>query len=422
MDPEPELGKDFRAWLVSHGGHFHPNFSVVSGLSIVATEPVAVDATIVSCPLSLVITSVSSRSALSTVLGDESVIEDWNERQLISTYLCFHWILDTQSHAVLKHLPYLNTLPPPPQLRTPLHFTQAELDALKGTNLYGATLDRRSEWEAEWLECRKGIMRIDASWHDGLTWERYLAAATYLSSRAFPSTLISQTPSLVVTDSSEPVLLPGVDSLNHARGQPVSWVVNSLDPSTSPESALSISLVSHAAFPAGAEVFNNYGPKPNAELILGYGFATPENPDDTIVLKIGGHGAQGGNKWEVGRDARGIEGLWEEIVAAVRSHATEGEQDEDAPSEWDIMLEAAELLTSMSTMLLSRLPEPSSSGAVRPDVAMMIEYYVSGQRDILTSILGFAEDKEADAVTKSSSEGGVLHLDEDLVEEDEEAE
>ena len=57
------------------------------------------------------------------------------------------------------------------------------------------------------------------------TRELYLTAATHLSSRAFPSTLLSDTPSLVSTPTSYPVLLPGVDALNHARAQPVSWAV-----------------------------------------------------------------------------------------------------------------------------------------------------------------------------------------------------
>ena len=117
-------------------------------------------------------------------------------------------------------------LPSPDKLRTPLHFTQAELDLFKGTNLYGATLDRRREWEAEWEKCREFLAAHDSALGERFTWQEYLTASTYLSSRAFPSTLLSETPSLVSSPSSYPILLPGVDSLNHARAQPVSWVVS----------------------------------------------------------------------------------------------------------------------------------------------------------------------------------------------------
>lgn len=34
------------------------------------------------------------------------------------------------------------------------------------------------------------------------------------------------------------------------------------------------------------QVFNNYGPKPNEELLLGYGFTTPHNQADLAVLKL----------------------------------------------------------------------------------------------------------------------------------------
>lgn len=82
----------------------------------------------------------------------------------------------------------------------------------------------------------------------------YLTAATYLSSRAFPSTLLSLAPSLVATPSSFPVLLPGIDALNHKRGQAVTWVVDGAG-----SSGPAIGLVVHTPTPAGAEIFNNYG-------------------------------------------------------------------------------------------------------------------------------------------------------------------
>lgn len=34
------------------------------------------------------------------------------------------------------------------------------------------------------------------------------------------------------------------------------------------------------------QAFNTYGPKPNEELLLGYGFTTPTNPSDLVALKL----------------------------------------------------------------------------------------------------------------------------------------
>ena len=39
--------------------------------------------------------------------------------------------------------------------------------------------------------------------------------------------------------------------------------------------------------PAGEEVFNNYAPKGNEELLNGYGFCIPDNPCDEVALRIG---------------------------------------------------------------------------------------------------------------------------------------
>lgn len=74
------------------------------------------------------------------------------------------------SYDTLIHSPYLDTLPSPDLLRTPLHFSTEELDALKGTNLYGATIDRRRAWEAEWEQCLADVSTVNTEWGKGLTW------------------------------------------------------------------------------------------------------------------------------------------------------------------------------------------------------------------------------------------------------------
>lgn len=79
-----------------------------------------------------------------------------------------NYCLTAFSH--LKHRPYIDSLPPPTELVTPLHFTPAELALLNGTNLLGATLDRRKEWENEWREVRDIFADAIISWGEGLTW------------------------------------------------------------------------------------------------------------------------------------------------------------------------------------------------------------------------------------------------------------
>ncbi|KAF8204763.1 SET domain protein [Pholiota molesta] len=376
-----------KSWLLDHGGAFHPNTRFredFSGSGVVATENLSADSTVVSCPFDLVITQAVAKEAVLEVLGDSADIrtQGWSERQWISTYLSLHWIVDyaaSNSGDKLLHDRYLDTLPPAENLRTPLHFFPAERDLFKGTNLYGATADREREWRSEWSQC-----------HEPLTWsvmhsmEKYLTAATYLSSRAFPSSLLSATPTLIHSPSTQPILIPGEGTTSEKP---------------------KISLVIHTPAVQGQELFNNYGPKPNSELILGYGFSIPRNPDDTIVLKIGGIG---GNKWEIGREARGTEGLWEEVLQTFVG-------SEEHYATYEDILDASGMLEEMVQTLIQRLPNGQLSNAqeLRPEVVTMFNHYLEGQRDILSSLLGFCRAREQDALKMAKDEGIDLVLEED---------
>ncbi|KAF8270936.1 hypothetical protein EI94DRAFT_1777650 [Lactarius quietus] len=412
---EPPNARLFKEWLASHGGHFHSNVRYTSG-----SEAIESDATIVACPFSIIITPRLSKGALLLLLQDTSLLERWTERQLIIVYICFHWIESTDIYDILIHSPYLDTLPSPNLLRTPLHFSTEELEALKGTNLYGATIDRRRDWEAEWEQCRADVSTVNTEWGKGLTCsrtppshtrERYLTASTYLSSRAFPSTLLSTSPSLLQSPNSYPVLIPGVDSLNHARAQPVSWVVSHTP--LSDKSQGTISLVTRTAVDGGAEIFNNYGAKPNSELLLGYGFTLPNNPDDTIVLKIGGGAGNDTPRHEVGRGARGADNVWDAIVKALKV-----QEDEGGVSEWQTVLDGADMLRSMTEALLARLTSGPGSGALRADVADMVGHYVSGQHEVLQDLVEYANRRETDGLAMARREGVVVQLEGDDLSED----
>ncbi|KAG5648830.1 hypothetical protein DXG03_000179 [Asterophora parasitica] len=159
----------------------------------------------------------------------------------------------------------------------------------------------------------------------------------------------------------------------------------------------SISLVLHNASSKGEELVNNYGAKPNSELILGYGFSLSQNPDDTIVLKIGGID---GKKWEVGRSARGADGLWDEILHSVQ-------QDPESPPNYEDQLDASGALLDMLHGLLDRLPSDREGrrAEMRQEVALMLHDYVEGQRDILQSLVDFAHEQEKLAIEAARAEG-----------------
>lgn len=98
-----------------------------------------------------------------------------------------------------------------------------------------------------------------------------------------------------------------------------------------------ISFVAPEPIQGQAQVFNNYGAKSNESLLLGYGFVIPSNPDDTVVLQLGGvpshiakrvaaKGLEAGKRFTVGRDGE----LPRELVEVVRiMMADDGEDAED---------------------------------------------------------------------------------------------
>lgn len=248
----------------------------------------------------------------------------------------------------------------------------------------------------------------------------YLAAATHISSRAFPSSLLSSNPTLEAADDTKPILIPGVDSLNHKRAQPVTWSVN-FPASTSVlgNQQPTISLILRENTTAGSELFNNYGPKPNSELILGYGFSLPDNPDDTILLKISGID----KKWEIGRSAQGAAAIWDELF-----HIVEQDQDDGDQEVYETQMDVADTLASMVQVLLEKLPleEKVKDMNIRPEVLKMWKDYIQGmflcfsirplmfslcvpgQTDILSSLLIFCQNKEREAVELARSSGVVV--------------
>jgi len=250
--------------------------------------------------------------------------------------------------------------------------------------------------------------------------DRYLVAATYVSSRAFPSSLLSAAPSAQATsEDSYPVLLPVLDCLNHTRGHPVTWQVTSSPPTTPTNganhmnrSSLHIALVLRSTTPAKSEVFNNYGPKPNSELLLGYGFAIPSNPEDTIVLKLGGSE----KRHEIGRDvassAQGgsMDELWKEVENMVLSSGEDDASVTSLEGGWEVTLEVCEALEDMLIRKMEALPDAEAIAgitvhSIRPDVRDLIAEYVQGQKDILDGVRNYVDGRKREAIELARASG-----------------
>ncbi|KAG2080360.1 uncharacterized protein F5147DRAFT_813187 [Suillus discolor] len=221
---EPSSAAELRRWLTStaYGGLIYPSVSLSQakfGLSAIAQDAIDADTTIVSCPCLLAIDVECSLHALTALFGELTLVDlqSWSERQLICTDLCLHCIFPDSS-----------------QIPDALRY-------LRNT-------------------CRTFIHAVNPDWAERYTWDKYSRASTCLSTRAFPSTLLSRSPTLQTTSSSYPFILPRVDILNHSRGQPVSWCTSYPEGITKErDESTTISIISHATTPLGEDVFNNYG-------------------------------------------------------------------------------------------------------------------------------------------------------------------
>lgn len=260
-----------------------------------------------------------------------------------------------------------------------------------------------------------------------------MLAAAYMNSRAFPSTLLSPKPSLLEKPGSYAVLIPGLDSMNHAPGHPVTWAVAKRE-----SKGLSIGLVSEVETFAGDEIVNNYGPKPNASLILGYGFAMPHNLNDSIFLKIGfkasappqssaARSGLGNSELgtEIGRSAAGVEELWSIIrVRCVDDECGDSEaaslEDDESAAVKDFTRDRAalDLLHEMVEALQVRLEAVKRRKLQGLDpvrvakIKKMHRHYLSGQLDITRDLQLWLRNKEEE-LRQRQEDLGVVFEEED---------
>jgi hypothetical protein len=226
--------------------------------------------------------------------------------------------------------PYIKSLPQPHEHDkhpTLLYFTVADMQLLRGTNLERARSERESTWRLDW----KGgcdILDSHPEWEfrkGQWSWELYKWAATIFSSRSFVSNLIpgeifecladdssseqetrtslgpqyefpdaqSRPPRRIpelfwkeqirgadrLRESPFPVLFPLIDLANHSSSARVTWFTNARS------IPRDLSIILEADMPEGDQIFNNYGPKSNTELLLGYGFCIPDNDEVAIAFK-----------------------------------------------------------------------------------------------------------------------------------------
>ncbi|KAG1763528.1 hypothetical protein EDD22DRAFT_497576 [Suillus occidentalis] len=91
---------------------------------------------------------------------------------ILSLYACLIIVHYSPLPVVLRHLPYLKSLPPPDTLLTPLQFTPSQLEAFRRTNIYGATRDRQECWITEWNTCQTFVHAVNPDCAERYTWDK----------------------------------------------------------------------------------------------------------------------------------------------------------------------------------------------------------------------------------------------------------
>ncbi|CAZ83522.1 unnamed protein product [Tuber melanosporum] len=259
----------FGHWLVSHGGFIHGSLTFTPpdskyGSRVITCTDIPSHSQLISCPHTLTINYTKARSAFSA-----DFITNTTQHAALCMFLCLEWLKGKESF----WWPYLCVLPR--EFDTPLYFSDEDLQFLQGCNLEATEVEARKLIWREEFEAAVSILQREGYDTEYYTWELYLWASTIFTSRSFPGKLMDWDRIIVHEDDTMPILFPLIDSLNHYPATIITW-----QPSDT-----SLRIISGVGVSAGAEVYNNYGPKANEELLMGYGFTLLQNPFDSFLLK-----------------------------------------------------------------------------------------------------------------------------------------
>jgi len=200
-----------------------------------------------------------------------------------------------------KMAPYIKFLPSTGrETGLPYFWTEEEKDLVSGTDAEVFLKKFMDEIVEEWHSAVTGLVSITITndmekfyqdykkgyYNKGMayfleqkmTWtsfQAYLWAHCVLASRAFPFILFDSSNKL-----HKAFLIPVIDLLNHKNGTSVCWYVSD------DHDMVFSSLEDASKLKKGSELFNNYGDKPNYALLLGYGFAIPDNEFEITTLSL----------------------------------------------------------------------------------------------------------------------------------------
>ncbi|TGJ82392.1 hypothetical protein E0Z10_g6356 [Xylaria hypoxylon] len=277
-------------WAEAAGGRLHPAVEIYhdevtkGSFRVKEAGVLGLDEEIVSLPLSC------SLSFLNAIAGHPSIpttLPTTISAPPDETYFSTEFLSNVPPHVIGRFFlmqeylgrenspwwPYIRTLPPPEHMTRmlPVVWPTGDVEFLRGTNAYVAVQEIRSTLKREYKQAMKFLPE---RFQYEYTRPLYHWAYCIFTTRSFrPSLIVPEAESLSlpckIDDFS--ILLPLFDIGNHSPLAEIAWVTD--------KDSRTCTLRSCQPYSAGQQVYNNYGMKTNAELLLGYGFILPESED-----------------------------------------------------------------------------------------------------------------------------------------------
>ncbi|PWA03816.1 hypothetical protein BB558_000010 [Smittium angustum] len=180
-----------------------------------------------------------------------------------------HLKFDSDKITNTKWLPYIRILPE--KFSTIGFFTEAELKLLKGTPIEQSAIEKISLVKNMYNQLVEKLKQTGYSEKE-YTWDKFLWGYSVYASRSFTKRLLD----LKFDGPVSEVLVPLFDMVNHKPKTKVTWENSNNNLNFTPGTEYNV----------GEEIFNNYGPKSNEELLMGYGFCIENNPFDYLRVKL----------------------------------------------------------------------------------------------------------------------------------------
>ncbi|KAF2749411.1 SET domain-containing protein [Sporormia fimetaria CBS 119925] len=299
---------DLTTWFENNGGRLNPDVEIAhnaaSGFHMRAKRQLHAPFDVITCPLNLSLSVLNIKPDQTWVRCVPSPLAACLDKLplhvLTRLVLIEHLVLEEES----DWYPYISLLP---EVEDVVSALWSEDDCLEDTPLPQARRARRNELRKEWRQALSVMAAVGMAGTDTYKecdFDTFLWAAGILSSRSFTSS------NIFPNEPSFPLLYPVLDIANHSVTTKARWICPQIanaqlfveaPTETSHHSAaqpartasqgpqpkdIALTLRLLDDVQAGEEVFNNYGPKANAELMLGYGFAIPDNPVDQVPLSV----------------------------------------------------------------------------------------------------------------------------------------